>query len=65
MKFAMKSNRRDRLSQYDFDSPWCFPVSIEPGRAAPGIDKYDINRDSEDAEIPDWTWLRRTFSTYS
>lgn len=65
IRFAMNADRADRLSQYDFDSFWCFPVTIRLTRAAPGIMSYIIERDAEKAEVPDFDWLKENLSAYA
>jgi 3',5'-cyclic AMP phosphodiesterase CpdA len=65
IRFAMNPERSDRLSQYDFSSFWCFPVTLRLERAAPGVMKYSIVRDAEKAEIPDFDWLRENLEAYA
>ena len=63
VKFSMKPEMSDRIGHYDFNSYWCFPVKIEPDHSS-GNKIYEIVRDSDLVEIPDFEWRKNEFEKY-
>jgi len=68
IRFGPRSNREDRLQHYDFESYWCFRVSVDSTipflQVAPGSfrEKYfEIERDMDRAEVPEFQWRRDAF----
>jgi hypothetical protein len=60
---ALKFGTDDEIlnNQYNFNSYWCFPVSITSNESY-GIKTYKIKRDKSDSEYPDFEWYSKYFN---